>query len=133
MFASLYPEEVAGLVFVDPTQEAFMAMLNEQFPDMNIVTDEQYEWGMQWQSLIQARDAQLPEVPMPLITGAAAHDVLSRKLLPRWQAEHAKWLSQFPSAKHIVTSNSGHGVVFTEPELIVGAVREIVEWAHANR
>ncbi len=137
VFASLYPEEVAGMVFVDPTQEAFMAMLNEQFPDMNIVTEaqrsEQYEWGMQWPSMHQARDARLPEVPITLITGAKIHDVLSRKLLPLWQAEHTKWLSQFASAQHIITTNSGHGVVFTEPELIVGAVGEIVEQVRANR
>lgn len=133
VFASLYPDEVAGMVFVDPTQESFMAMLNVQFPDMNVVTEaqrhEQYEWGMQWPSMIQARDARLPEVPITLITGAQTHDVLSRKLLPLWQAEHAKWLSQFPHAKHIVTTNSGHGVVFTEPELIIEAVRAVIEQA----
>ncbi len=136
VFASLYPDEVVGMVFVDPTQEAFMAMLNKQFPDFNVVTEadrlKQEEWGMQWSSLNQARDARLPEVPMTLITGAAVHDVLSRKLLPIWQAEHAKWLSQFPSAKHVVTTNSGHGVVFTEPELTVHAVREMIEHARAK-
>lgn len=131
VFASLYPDEVVGMVFVDPTQESFMAMLNEQFPEMNLVTPEdrekQEEWGMQWPSMNQARDAQLPKVPITLITGARTHDVLSRKLLPLWQAGHAKWLSQFPQAKHIVTTNSGHGVVFTEPELIADAVRQIVD------
>lgn len=130
VFASLYPEAVAGMVFVDPTQEAFMAMLNRMFPELNTVTHEQRreqnEWGMQRPSLNQARDARLPEVPITLITGAKVHDVLTRKLLPLWQAEHAKWLSQFPNAQHIVTTNSGHGVVFTEPELIVDAVREAV-------
>ncbi len=136
VFASLYPDEIAGMVFVDPTQEAFMAMLNEQFPDMNIVTEaqrlEQYEWGMQWPSMIQARDARLPVVPITLITGAQTQDVLSRKLLPLWQAEHAKWLGQFPHAKHFVTTNSGHGIVFTEPELIVAAVREATEQTRAK-
>jgi pimeloyl-ACP methyl ester carboxylesterase len=61
-----------------------------------------------------------------LISGAAEHDVLSRKFLPLWRDEHAKWLSQFPQARHIITTNSGHGVVFTEPELIVDAVREVI-------
>ncbi|MDA1276198.1 MAG: hypothetical protein O2960_19460 [Verrucomicrobia bacterium] len=63
---------------------------------------------------------------MTLISGAKTHDPLSRRLLPQWREEHAKWLSQFPQAKHIVTTNSGHGVVFTEPELIVEPVREMV-------
>jgi len=131
VFASLYPDEVTGMVFVDPTQESFMIRLNRMFPEINVVTHEQrreqYEWGMQRLSLNQARDARLPEVPITLITGAQTHDVLSRKLLPLWQAEHAKWLRQFPHAKHIVTTDSGHGVVFTEPELIVNAVKRIVQ------
>lgn len=136
VFASLYPDEVAGMVFVDPTQESFMAMLNVQFPELNVVSEAdrlaQDEWGMQWPSMNQARDARLPEVPITLITGAKVHDVLTRKLLPLWQAEHAKWLGQFPGAKHIITTNSGHGVVFTEPELIVDAVREVLEAVRAK-
>ncbi len=131
VFAGLYPEEVAGMVFVDPTQESFMALLNRLFPEINVVTTEdvnaQEEWGMQWASMNQARVARLPEVPITLITGAAVHDVLSRNLIPIWGAEQAKWLSTFPQAKHIVTTRSGHGVVFTEPELIVDAVKGIVE------
>lgn len=136
VFAGLYPDEVAGMVFVDPTQESFMAMLNVQFPELNVVSEAdrlaQDEWGMQWPSMNQARDARLPEVPITLITGAKTHDVLSRALIPLWQAGHAKWLGQFPNAKHIVTTNSGHGVVFTEPELIVDAVRVALETVRAK-
>lgn len=130
VFAGLYPDEVVGMVFVDPTQEDFMVMLSHRFPELNVVTDEhrreQGEWGMSWPSMNQAREARLPEVPMTLITGARTHDVLSRKLVPLWQAEHAKWLGRFPGSEHVVTTNSGHGVVFTEPGLIVDAVRDLV-------
>jgi pimeloyl-ACP methyl ester carboxylesterase len=136
VFAGLYPEEVIGMVFVDPTQESFMLMLNREFPEMNVVTEqqrrEQGEWGMQWSSLHQAENALLPVVPMILITGARAHDVLSRHLLPRWEAEHLNWLGQFPHAKHVPTTNSGHGVVFTEPELVIEAVRKVVEQARRH-
>jgi pimeloyl-ACP methyl ester carboxylesterase len=131
VFAGLFPDEVAGFVFVDPTQESFMAWLNEHYPEFNRVTEydrmNQEEWGMQWASMEQAQAARLPVLPMTLITGAATHDVLSRSLLPRWQTEHAKWLARFPHAEHLVTTNSGHGVVFTEPELVVDAVRRMVD------
>jgi pimeloyl-ACP methyl ester carboxylesterase len=136
VFASLFPDEIIGMVFVDPTQEGFMLMLNREFPEMNVVTDqqrrEQGEWGMQWSSMKQAENARLPVVPITLITGARAHDALSRHLLPRWEAEHAKWLCHFPWARHVVTTNSGHGVVYTEPELIIDAVRNVVEQARRN-
>jgi pimeloyl-ACP methyl ester carboxylesterase len=137
VFAGLFPDEVAGLVFVDPTQESFMKWLSDHYPEFNRVTEyhrmTQDEWGMQWESMEQAGAARIPFLPMTLITGAATHDPLSRNLLPRWQAEHAKWLDQFPHAKHLVTTNSGHGVVFTEPHLIVNAVRRIVRQARHGR
>jgi pimeloyl-ACP methyl ester carboxylesterase len=130
VFAGLHPDEVAGMLFIDPTQEGFMIMLRERFPELNVIPDEarreQSEWGMSWPSMEQARDSRLPDVPTTLITGARTHNVLSRHLMPRWLGDHAKWLAGYPRAKHIVTTNSGHGVLFSEPELIVEAVHEIV-------
>lgn len=137
VFAGLYPDEIAGMVFVDPTQESFMRWLRAVFPEANVVSEadrqKQREWGMQWDSMDQAARSRLPDVPMRLITGIQTHDVLSRFLLPRWEEEHSKWLRGYPHAEHTVTTNSSHGVVFTEPELIVGAVRQVLAEARSHR
>lgn len=137
VFAGRYSREVAGMVFVDPTQEGFLAMLNKQFPEINAVSEEdrlkQEEWGMQWPSLNEARDSHLPNVPITLISAVHVEEALGRKYLPLWRDEHTKWLRQFPQAKHIITTNSSHGVVFTEPELIINAVREMVEEVRDTR
>jgi len=131
VFASMYPEEVRGLVFVDPAQEKFSAWLKKHFPGMNVVTDEDRqrrdEWGSQEISFAQAREAQLPHVPITLISAAQPGGILLNRLLPEWLRAHRAWLSQYPHARHIVTTNSGHGIIFTEPRLVVDAVREISE------
>jgi pimeloyl-ACP methyl ester carboxylesterase len=52
-------------------------------------------------------------------------------LLPEWLKAHHDWLSQYPQASHIVTTNSGHGIFFTEPNLVVDAVRQM--WGSSAR
>jgi pimeloyl-ACP methyl ester carboxylesterase len=131
VFAGMYPDEVAGIVLVDPTQEEFMTWLNQKYPEINVITEKhriaQDEWGSQWLSLNQARDARLPDVPLTLITGMRPQDVMTRKLLPRWLESHRDWLKQFPHARHIVTTNSGHEVVLSDPKLVIDAIREMKE------
>jgi len=131
VYAGMYPEDVAGIVLVDPTQEEFMTWLKQHYPEINRVTEKhriaQDEWGSQWLSLNQARETKLPDVPLALITGMRPHDMLTRNLLPRWFEAHRNWLREFPHAKHIVTTNSGHDVVFSDPELVIDAVREMAE------
>jgi pimeloyl-ACP methyl ester carboxylesterase len=131
VFASMYPEEVCGMVFVDPAQEQFSAWLKQHFPGMNVVSDEdrqrQDEWGSQETSFEQARLAQLPPVPITLISAAQPGGILLNRWLPEWLKSHRDWLSQYPHARHIITTNSGHGIFFTEPNLVVDAVREMYE------
>lgn len=131
VFAGLYPDEVKGMVFLDPSQEEFMGWLNKHFPKINVVTEvdrlKQDEWGVQWSSLNMARDAQLPTVPISLITATRIDGPLGRKLLPILRETHESWLRQFPHAKHIITTNSDHGLVFTEPEMIADVVKNVID------
>ncbi len=131
VFAGLYQDEIAGLVLVDPTQEGFMRWLDRHYPDLVAISakhrDDQDEWGCSWDSMGQASTSPLPRVPMTLITGTKSHDLLSYHLLPRWLAAHQTWLAPIPESRHIVTTNSGHGIPRTEPGLVIDAIREIHE------
>ena len=55
VFAGKYPDEVAGMVFVDPSQESFMRWINEKWEMFNVITPAQRkaqeEWGCSWDSL----------------------------------------------------------------------------------
>src|SRR5262249_37856517 len=121
VFASMYPGEVCGMVFVDPAQEQFSAWLKKHFPGMNVVTEEdrqrQDEWGSQEISFEQAHEARLPNVPITLISAAQPGGILLNRLLPEWLKAHHDWLGQYPQARHITTTNSGHGIFFSEPGL----------------
>ena len=39
---------------------------------------------------------------------------------------HREWADKIPGAELIITKNSGHGIPFEEPELIVNAIRHLV-------
>ncbi|MCC6233240.1 MAG: alpha/beta hydrolase, partial [Verrucomicrobiales bacterium] len=130
VFADLYPSDVAGLVLVDPTQEAFIAWLRRCVPWFNVVTGEdrarQNEWGSQVESMQQASAARLPEVPLTLITATATPDVLRRNLVPRVLDAHTRWLSSYPGARHVLATNSDHGIVLTHPEIVTEEIRSMV-------
>jgi len=131
VYAGTYPQEVAGLVLIDPTQEEFMAWLKKNYPDMTRVSEKhlaaQDELGSHQLSLDQAHEALLPHVPITLITGMKPQDLFTRHVLPRWLESHRTWLRPFPQARHIVTTNSGHEVVLSDPPLVIQAIREMVE------
>ncbi len=136
VFADRFPTEVAGMVFVDPAQEEFMAWLNRRFPWLNVVSEadraRQDEWGSQWPSLDQASQTSLPSVPITLISAAQPGGPLLQRLLPEWVGAHQRWLRAFPQAHHLVTTNSGHGIVFSEPQLVINAVRNVAQEAAAR-
>jgi pimeloyl-ACP methyl ester carboxylesterase len=133
VFAHQYPNEVAGMVFVDPSQEEAFAWLKVQHPEINRITPEeeaaQDEWGCSWASLDQARRAwPLPNVPVTLITCVRLDgNPLLREIVPVWLKSHQNWLSKIPDARHVVTDRSGHGIVLQEPELVIEEIREMVE------
>ncbi len=132
VFAHQYPDEVAGMVLVDPSQEEAFAWLKQHHPEINRITPaqeaEQDEWGCSWPSLEQARRAwPLPRVPVTLIT-CVRHDgnPLLREIVPVWLKSHQEWLRKIPNARHVITDQSGHGIVMQEPGLVVEAIRDLV-------
>lgn len=131
VFAGMYPNEVCGLLLIDPTQEEFMDLFKVKYSRFYVVSEKhriaQNEWGCQWDSLAQAKDSRLPNIPIIVITGMAKQDMLKNSLLPQWLESHQKWISRFPQGRHLVTTNSGHNVILKEPELVIETVHKLVE------
>ncbi len=137
VFAARYPDEVAGMVLIDPTQESFMRWLRASFPEVNRLTEEQRqsgsEWGSQLDSMAQAEAAVLPEIPIVLITAMKTSEgVFGRHVRPLWLQAHADWLSAYPDAEHVVTYRSGHGVPLSEPQMVIEAIRRVHARAQAK-
>ncbi|HLX70473.1 MAG TPA: alpha/beta hydrolase [Verrucomicrobiae bacterium] len=136
VFAGMYPGEVCGLVLIDPTQEEFIKwnLAREANPEKR----EDEEWKNILASLDEAHESQLPPgIPVTLITAMGPRvfpefvsdkEKEDRRVQKQaWLRFHTEWLEKIPDAKHIVTQDSGHAVQLEEPELVIQAVREVVE------
>ncbi len=110
VFAAMYPDDVAGMVLVDPS------------PD-----DE------------QSRASRVPAgIPVVLIDAVSPLDIpfateAIRALRRSYRAEledesrqYRRWLDTIPGSRLIVTTNSGHNVAIEEPRLVIETIRDVV-------
>jgi pimeloyl-ACP methyl ester carboxylesterase len=158
LYAATYPEEVAGLVLVDPAAEGWeaqvRAMLTPEQADalaalQNAAAEgdpaiERYgpdgigidEAGEEVRAAVAARP--FAGTPMVLIThGVPMGSDLPPGLLPPtfpWEALdrvsaelHRELVAVTPGAQLVVAAESGHYVQLDQPELVIDAVRQVVE------
>jgi pimeloyl-ACP methyl ester carboxylesterase len=139
VFASMYPREVVGMLFIDPIQEGLDDWLKSNRPEAWKEMQEQIarsaegvrdEAAASEASMKQVQAARrLKGVPVILLTGGRTGDFRTPELLQAWQSLHKEWLKQVPSGKHILAEKSGHDIHQEEPELVINAIKEIVESA----
>jgi pimeloyl-ACP methyl ester carboxylesterase len=140
----MYPSEVAGIILIDPTSEDFEAEVKARDPQMwknlekqNQDTAEKIghaplgirnEYEARDADLQEARDSwPLPDVPLVLFSSTHPKDPditpVGRAI---WLEQHEKLLRRVPGSKHIITDKSGHAIHRQEPDLIVDAIRGVV-------
>ena len=134
LFASMYPDEVVGLVLLDPSQEDFIAWMNVHHPDKDIRRNDLKDWpeaaGIT-ATLSQLEAAgPLPQVPTIVVT-ATRHDEDSfcRQLLPAWTESHKAFVKTLRQGRHVLAPESGHGVHVEASELVVDLICEVVQQA----
>ena len=142
VFANMYPNEVAGLVLLDPAQEAFhlwtktnpppgfkeemakMATAPESLRNEYAAVDATYE---------QARTAKIPAgVPVTLIS-AMQDESMPAEVRKVWTEKHKEWIQKVPGGKLIIAENSGHFIQGQEPALVVNAIKQQVEQGGARK
>ncbi len=140
VFAGMYPGEVGGMVLVDPTQEEFINR-NQANKHDDMPAD---DWKLIQAGLTEAHESRVPEgIPVVLITGMGPRVIPSfvtekekqeyRSMHQVWLKFHNEWLEKVPHGQHIITENSGHGIPFEEPELVIQAIRNVVNSSrHTN-
>jgi pimeloyl-ACP methyl ester carboxylesterase len=144
VFAGLFPDEVAGLVLVDPTQEDLLAWAKARDPKPSVSHDPRPydEVDCAPATFAEARAFPIPtNLPVTLLTGLGPREIPGflpaalRKEAQKDQAVfypaklkfHKDWVEQFAQGRLIITEKSGHGIPFEEPELVISAVHQIVE------
>lgn len=148
LYTSLYPKEVAGLVFVDSSHEAQVKRYSEidnkypaqfrEFFEQQLKTLKGAEADETRETMrIQAAGAvegmkPLPDIPIAVLTSmkvnpnaqyvnqtAAGYEV--------WRAMHEEWFRRSHNGVHIVTTRSGHHIQDDEPQLVIDAIRFVLD------
>jgi pimeloyl-ACP methyl ester carboxylesterase len=135
-FAGMYPDEVAGMVLVDPTHEAEALESASTLP----------EWSSMPVTVAQVRASAMPvAIPVTLISAMGPSQVpfTTRKMRASSAKRRAErladslaneaWLRGVPGGRFIVTHRNGHNVPQEEPELVIRAIREVVEGRRVRR
>jgi len=139
VFADMYSAEVAGMVLVDPSQEAFDDWLRAHPVRQPMLdpkgdtaehpkgrplprVDESQEWATYRR---QARAAKVPPgIPVILLT--ALNDRRPAEMQKTWVEKHEEWIAKVPRGRHIKVENSGHYIQVDHPQVVIDAVKEVV-------
>jgi pimeloyl-ACP methyl ester carboxylesterase len=155
LYAMTYPDEVVGMVLVDATNEEVWeefakALTPEQWAifEPGTVRNEELLAAypaaeMNWTAPLlddptvqQVRQARVdaPLRPMPLYV--LSHGIPFGEPFPGWPAEAMEAImtdlqndeaSLVPNAKHVIATESGHNIHQDQPELVIEAIREVVD------
>jgi pimeloyl-ACP methyl ester carboxylesterase len=135
VFAGMYPGETSGMVLLDPTQEEFIEWEDKRKGHADI---KESDWALIQTGLREAHASVIPtNIPVVLITGmgprvlpafVSEKDKAELQLIrPVWLKYHSQWLAKIPHSRHIITEKSGHGIMLTEPDLVVKVIHEMIE------
>ena len=140
LFASTYPADVAGLVLVDPGSTFLQTALTpaqwETFIDLakSLVDGTKAEVPDYAGSVDVMRAAPVvPPVPVVVITSDKPFDFGAggAETWPAWGAAQARLAEQL-DAEHITRTDSGHLIPIEQPQLVVDAVRGVVDDVRAE-
>ena len=148
LYAATYPDEVAGLILVDawsetleqrltPAQWAAYVRLNARTPPgLEAVRDlETLDFAAASATMRRAATARpLRALPLAVVSkgepfGIPAADLgFAPDALDRaWSGAQGDLAALVPHARHVVAAESAHYVQLQQPELVIAAIREVVE------
>ena len=150
-YAARHPDQVAGMVFVDPSDEHQSVELRKLDPagvdsDTRLLAQFmppklQPELG-QVQAILDSGKlplaGPLPDVPVAVLTS------VQRRAKPElfletpaavdvWRDLHARFFHGFKSGIHVVTPHSGHNIHQEQPQLVIDAIGQVIAAAETNR
>jgi len=143
MFASLYPEEVLGLVLVDPSHERQAREIMGDDPGSlaklsEIPSDTSEPIRRELSGLIPVLssgillvDGKVPDVPMVVLTSTAipagAKDF--DKTISKIRRLHDELLFSSSDSMHVVTAHCRHFIQVDRPDLVAEAIRWVASEA----
>jgi len=141
LFASTYPDEVSGLVLVDPASEFLKSSLTPAQWATYIEATKKLIEPSGLEAPNHARTLELlhgtPQLrPMPavVLTSDKRFDFGAggAETWPAWRTAQDR-LAKVLDAKHVGDTNSGHVIQMEQPQLVIHAIREVVEAVRSGR
>ena len=149
LYTSLYPTDVAGIVLVDGTHEQQVARwgaVDSTYPrafrayfDSVLATLPPGAVANETRETVRIQAAgttpglqPLPDIPIAVITSMKSDESApyvngTARGHVVWRALHDEWFQRSTNAEHIETTHSGHNIQAEEPELVIDAVRFVLE------
>jgi pimeloyl-ACP methyl ester carboxylesterase len=149
-FAARHPEQVAGMVFVDPADEGIenvLKRIDEQRVAIDrrtllLMTQPAMQDDLRLVQQIMVKGSlpampALPDVPAVVLTSVRADPkadffIETPEAVKIKRERHQAFFSQFSGGAHVVTANSGHAIQLQEPELVIAAVEQVLGGAQRN-
>jgi pimeloyl-ACP methyl ester carboxylesterase len=145
LYASTYPGEIIGLVLVDSAHEEYYAAVQEVLtpeawaqyavPPPELADYPEFEQIDTDTSAIQMQDAAIasPLQPMPLVVLTHGQpwdwpaDFPGAALEAVWPPLQEDLASLVPDSRLVVAEESGHYIQLEQPDLVIEAIRQVVE------
>lgn len=143
LYASMYPKEVVGMVLVDSTHEEQFARMDalipeeikKQFPPSALVPTGNEKIDFTENSERRARMSEWhADIPLIVLTAANAQPggegplaYLAPKFEQIRQELQQDLVHRSAKGKQIIATRSGHFIQRDEPELVVSAIREVID------
>lgn len=149
LYVSMYPADVAGLVLVDGTHEQQVkrwGLIDPKYPeqfrayfDSVLKTMKPGAEADETRETVRIQAAgtvegltPLPDIPVAVLTSMKAspnptyvnQTVRGHAL---WRTMHDEWANRSTYAEHIVTAKSGHAIQDDQPELVLEAIRFVLD------
>jgi pimeloyl-ACP methyl ester carboxylesterase len=140
LFASTYPDEVAGLLLIDPASEFLKTSLTpEQWATYIKATKKLIESkGLEAPDHVRTLDLlhnspRIPTIPVVVLTSDKRFDFGAGgpETWAAWRTAHDR-LAKLLNAKHVSDTNSGHAIQMEQPRLVIESIREVVEAARKS-
>jgi pimeloyl-ACP methyl ester carboxylesterase len=155
LYASMYPDEVVGMVLLDSTHEDVWLRFQEaltpaqwaEFEALTVTNQkllDAYPQAERWYTAPLADDATTGQVrqaranaplrPMPLVV--LAHGIPFAAPSPGWPSDKMERIMTalqedlaklVPNAHYAIATKSGRNIHQDQPELVIAAIREVVE------
>jgi pimeloyl-ACP methyl ester carboxylesterase len=135
LFASIYPDQVSGLVLVDPASEFLKSSLTPaQWATYIEATRKLIEPnGLEAPDHVRTLELlhgtpQVRAMPVVVLTSDKRFDFGAGgvETWTAWRTAQDR-LAKLLNAKHVSDTNSGHAIQMEQPQLVIDAVRQVVD------